>query len=407
MLSIDKTVPNIFQAIRGLLKSTESRKFTRQTNTMKFAVTLLTLFLYLIAPAQEHYLLIGTYDSPSSEGIYVYKFNSADGSATMVSHIKTSNPSYLAVSPDQRFVYAVNENADSTGRGGGVSSFSFNKKTGSLTFLSRQSSEGNHPCYITVDNTGKWVIAGNYSSGNFAVLPVSKTGMLNKAKQVVQHSGAGPDSSRQRSPHVHAVYLRKGLSELFVPDLGIDKIMTYLFNSKTGTVTPTKMKFAVVSPGTGPRHIDFHPNGKFAYVTQELIASVTVFRNHGAGFLTEIQSLSALPPYYRGPMSGADIHVSPDGKFLYCSNRDNANDIAIFSIDQATGKITLLANEPVLGSKPRHFNFDPTGKFLLVGNQNSDEVVIFKRDVKTGMLTDTGNRVSVGKPVCFKWISVK
>lgn len=407
MPSIEKTVPNIFPAISGLLKSTESRKFTRQTNIMKSALTLLTTFFSLLAAAQEHYLIIGTYDSPKSEGIYVYKFSSTDGSATQVSHIKTSNPSYLAVSPDQRFVYAVNENADSTGRGGGVSSFSFNKKNGTLSFLSSQSSEGNHPCYVTVDKTGKWVIAGNYSSGNFSVLPVSKSGILSKAKQVVQHSGSGPDSSRQRSPHVHAVYLRNGISELFVPDLGIDKIMTYRFDSKTGHVTPTKMKFAEAPPGTGPRHIDFHPNGKFAYVMQELNASVTVFRNLGGGYLAEMQSLSALPPYYRGPMSGADIHVSPDGKFLYCSNRDNANDIAIFSIDQATGKIALLANVPVLGSKPRHFNFDPTGRFLLVGNQNTDEVVIFKRDIQTGMLTDSGNRISIGKPVCFKWISMK
>ncbi|MBL7730218.1 MAG: lactonase family protein [Chitinophagaceae bacterium] len=365
------------------------------------------LFLFPVsALAQNHYLLVGTYDSPTSEGIYVFNFNAKDGSAVPVSHVKTSNPSFLAISPNQQFVYAVNENADSTGKGGGVTSFSFNKKNGTLTQLSRQSSEGNHPCYITADKTGKWVIAGNYSSGNFAVLPVSKTGMLSKAKKVVQHTGSGPDSSRQRSPHVHAVYLKDGNSELFVPDLGIDKVMTYRFDNKTGNVLTTKMKFAAMPGGTGPRHIDFSPNGKFAYVMLELNSSVSVLKNNGGGYLTEVQNIFSLPPYYRGPMSGADIHVSPDGRFLYCSNRDNANTISIFSIDKNTGMITSVGYEPVLGLKPRNFNFDPSGKFLLVANQNSDEIVVFSRDIETGLLKDTGNRIQVGKPVCLKWITV-
>lgn len=374
---------------------------------MKFSLTVLAFLVFLFATAQDSYLVVGTYDSPKSEGIYVYRFNSADGSAKEVSHIKTSNPSFLTISPNQKYVYAVNENADSTGRGGGVSSFSFNKKTGILTQLNRQSSEGNHPCYISADKTGKWVIAGNYSSGNFAVLPVLKNGALGKAKKVIQHSGSGPDSSRQRSPHVHAVYLKDGNSELFVPDLGIDKIMTYRFDNKTGNITPTKTKFVEVAGGTGPRHIDFHPNGKYAYLMQELNSSVAVYKNMGGGQLVEIQNLFSLPLTYKGPMSGADIHVSPDGRFLYCSNRDASHTIAIFSIDQATGMITLVDHQSVLGEKPRNFNFDPTGKFLLVGNQNSDEIVIFKRDIQTGLLTDTGNRISVGKPVCIKWISTK
>lgn len=374
---------------------------------MKFSFTLLASLFFLLVKGQEHYLVVGTYDSPKSEGIYVYKFNSNDGTAKEISHVKTANPSFLAISPNQQYVYAVNETADSTGKGGGVTSFSFNKKTGVLTQLSRQSSEGSNPCYITADKTGKWVIAGNYSSGNFAVLPVLKGGLLGKAKKVIQHTGAGPDSSRQRSPHVHAVYLKDGNSDLFVPDLGIDKIMTYRFDSKTGNVTPTKTKFVQVAGGTGPRHIDFHPNGKYAYLMQELNSSVAVYKNMGGGNLVEIQNLFSLPLTYRGPMSGADIHVSPDGRFLYCSNRDMSHTIAIFSIDQKTGMITLVDHQSVLGEKPRNFNFDPTGKFLLVGNQASDEIVIFKRDIKTGLLTDTGNRISLGKPVCIKWISTK
>ncbi len=381
---------------------------------MKFFYSLLLTFLSGQAAAQttppakeDQYLIVGTYDSPASEGIYVYKFNSADGSAKEVSHIKTSNPSYLTISPDKKFVYAVNENGDSTGKGGSVTSFSFNKKNGTLTQLSRQSSEGNNPCYVSVDKTGKWVIAGNYSSGNFSVLPVIKNGLLGKAKKVIQHSGSGPDTTRQKSPHVHAVYLKNGGPELFVPDLGIDKVMTYRLDVKNGNVVPSKQKFIQADAGSGPRHIDFHPNGKYAYLMQELTASVAVYKSAADGSLELIQTLFALPLTYKGPMSGADIHVSPDGKFLYSSNRDISHTIAIFSIDQQTGMITLVGHEYVLGEKPRNFNFDPSGKYLLAANQNTNEIVVFNRDVKTGLLTDTGKRIAVGKPVCLKWIPVK
>jgi|CXWL01.1.fsa_nt_gi 6-phosphogluconolactonase len=370
---------------------------------------LLSLFLLsssvqLVPPIrEEHYLIAGTYDSPKSEGIYVYKFNSIDGSVREISHIKTSNPSFLTLSPDNKYVYAVNENADSTGKGGRVTSFSFDKKKGILTQLSQQSSEGNHPCYISVDKTGKSIIAGNYSSGNFAILPVLKNGILGKAKQVIQHQGSGPDTGRQKSPHVHAVFLKKNNYDLYVPDLGINKIMTYRFDAKTGKVFPSKAKFVAPS-GSGPRHIDIHPNGKYVYLVEELSGSVAVFKDLGNGALQEIQTLSALPLTYKGPAAGADIHISPDGKFLYCSNRGLSNTIAIFSIDAKTGMIKLIDHQYTLGEKPRNFNFDPTGKFLLVGNQNSDEIVIFKRDLKTGLLTDSGNRIAIGKPVCIKWI---
>ena len=373
----------------------------------RYFISFLLIFLLLQVAGQEHYLLAGTYDSPNSEGIYVYKFNSSDGSVKEVSHVKTPNPSFLAVSCNQKYVYAVNETADSTGRGGGVTSFSFNKKNGTLTQLSRQSSEGNNPCYITVDQTGKWIMAGNYSSGNFSILPVSIKGILSKAKQVIQHKGEGPDTSRQKSPHVHAVFLKKNNHDLFVPDLGIDKIMTYRFDGKTGKIFPSKNGFVAISPGSGPRHIDIHPNGKYIYLMEELSGSVAVFRDYGNTDLHEIQNLSALPLTYKGPAGSADIHVSPDGKFLYCSNRGFSNTIAIFSIDAKTGMITLIGHQYTLGEKPRNFNFDPTGKFLLVGNENSDEIVIFKRDIKTGLLTDTGKRIPVGKPVCLKWAEVE
>ncbi|MBK6935526.1 MAG: lactonase family protein [Chitinophagaceae bacterium] len=365
------------------------------------------ILFYITGTAQTYYMLVGTYDSPKSEGIYVYEFDSKAGIASAISHIKTSNPSYLAVSPEQKFVYAVNENADSTGKGGQVSSFSFNKKAGTLFFLGSQSSEGNHPCYISVDKSNRWVFAGNYSSGNLSVLPVNKYGKLSKSIQVIQHEGSGADTIRQKTPHVHGIFLKKKSSYVYVTDLGTDKIMIYYQNNKNGKLYPSKLKYVSVSTGGGPRHLDFHPKGKFVYLLNELSGSVSVFRDWGNGNLEEIQTHSSLPLTYKGKAGAADIHVSADGKFLYASNRAGANSIAIFSIEQKTGTITLVGHQYTEGEAPRNFNFDPTGKFLLVANQNSDEIVVFRRDVHTGLLTDTNNRIKVGKPVCIKWINVK
>lgn len=370
---------------------------------------LLFAFLVLSAlhsNAQQHYLFAGTYDSPKSEGVYVYIFNSNDGTAREVSHIKISNPSYLAVSANQQLVYAVNEDADSLGKGGKVTALRFDKKKGTLSLINQQSSLGNHPCYITIDQTGKWIIAGNYSSGNFSILPIRKNGGLDSARQLITHSGSGPDTTRQRAPHVHQTFLRKNNKDLYVNDLGTDKLTHYRFNGQTGKVSLPPMQEVSVDPGSGPRHLDVHPNGKFVYLLGELTGTIYVYQDQGNGNLKEIQNNSSLPLYYKGPAGSADIHVSPDGKFLYVSNRGNSNSIGIFSIDSKTGMITLVDHQYTQGETPRNFNFDPTGKYLLVANQNSDNIVIFKRDVNTGKLTDTGNRISVGKPVCLKWASL-
>jgi 6-phosphogluconolactonase len=369
------------------------------------------LFLLFIAiagrlQAQTYYLMVGTYDSPNSEGIYVYKFNSRDGSTKAISHVKTGNPSYLAISPDKKYVYAVNENADSSGKGGRVTSFSFNNKTGKLTQLSQQSSGGNNPCYITIDKTGNWVLAGNYSSGNFSVLPV-KNGILGKAKKTVQHQGFGPDTTRQESPHVHGIFMKKNNTGFYVTDLGIDKLMQYNFQSTSGAVSAATPPSVDLSSGSGPRHLEFHPRLPLIYVINELSGTIDVLKKETHTGFAVVQNITAFPPYFRGKAGSADIHVSPDGKFLYCSNRGTLNNISIFSVDKISGYLTFHVDQPSLGAKPRHFNFDPTGKFLLVANQDSDEIVIFRRDTGTGLLTDTGNRVKVGKPVCIKWMSVK
>jgi 6-phosphogluconolactonase len=372
---------------------------------MKLLVLLALLSLSILPPAdKDNYLVIGTYDSPKSEGIYVYKFSSADGSVEEVSHIKTSNPSYVVVSPNEKFVYAVHENAQG-GNGGEIAAFSFNKKTGTLSFINQQLSGGDHPCYVEIDKTGKWIFAGNYTSGSLSVLPVNADGSLGTPVTKIQHKGAGKNLERQNGPHVHCTKISPDNRWLFVPDLGIDKVMIYAFNVKTGKLTPAKQPYAQSIPGSGPRHFTFHPNHKYAYLVEELSGTVETFQ-YNNGLVKNIQRTSTMPSNDTSFAGSADIHVSPDGKFLYTSNRSTSNTIAIFRINETNGKLTVIGHQSTLGKTPRNFNFDPTGKFLLVANQESDEIVIFKRDLKTGLLTDTGKRISVGKPVCLKWVSM-
>ena len=352
---------------------------------------------------QKQILLIGTYDSPKSEGIYVFEFNDLDGSVKELSHVKTSNSSYIAISPNKKYVYAVNENANITGKGGSVTSFLFDKKSGNLKKINTQSSQGNHPCYISIDKTGKWIVTGNYSSGNLAVLPVNKNGELLPASQIIQHYGKSFDTARQNSPHVHTTVISKNNKSLYVTDLGTDKIMIYDFDGKTGKVTASSPEFISTPAGSGPRHLDISPDNMFMYVLQEMSGNIALYSLKNKSF-NELQTISNLPANFKGAAGSADIHISPDGNFLYASNRGQLNTIVIYKIDKITGHITFITQQPTLGLAPRNFNFDPSGKYLLVANQNSNEVVIFKRNITTGLLTDTGNRISVGKPVCIKWL---
>lgn len=376
---------------------------------MKYKTFLSILFLLVgsVSIAQDqHYLITGTYTTGKSEGIYVFKFNSIDGTAKEVSHVKISNPSFVAISPNEQFVYSIQEETANKGKGGDISSFSFNKKTGTLTYLNQQPSGGDHPAYISVDKTGKWVAAANYNGGSLSILPVLADGSLGAATTIIQHEGSGPNKSRQSSPHVHSVLFSPDNHFLFVPDLGIDKVMIYAFDDVTGILTPAKQPFAQSTAGAGPRHFCFHPSGKYAYLIEELSGTVVAF-TYKKGKLEAKQRISNMPAGDTSSAASADIHVSPDGKFLYASNRAEANTIAIYNIDPKNGQLSFIDHQSTLGKTPRNFNIDPSGNFLLVGNQNSDEIVIFKRDLQTGLLTDTRYRIQVGKPVCLKWISVK
>lgn len=379
---------------------------------IKSLLVFLVLSLSVSLSAQktkEQFLIIGTYTPGTTDGIYVYKFNTETGENSFVSSVKASNPSYLTISPNKKFVYAVNENADSTRFTvtGHVAAFSFDKATGKLSFINKQESGGKHPCYVSIDKTGKWVIVGNYSSGSLAVLPVRSNGRLDSAVQVIQHEGSSVNSERQEAAHVHATVLNPNNKTLYVPDLGLDEVMLYNLDNKTGKLKEFDPPFVATEAGAGPRHIDIHPNGKYAYLMEELTGSVSVYKIEKDGYLTLLQNISGLPREFNGEVGSADIHVSPDGKFLYCSNRGESNTIGIFSINKNNGQLEWIDHQSTLGKTPRNFNFDPTGNFLLVANQNSDEIVIFKRDKETGLLTDSGKRINVSKPVCLKWMPVE
>lgn len=368
---------------------------------MRLFTCILFLFIANVSVAQKnYYLLVGTYTSGKSKGIHVYDFHQKDGSATLVDSVVTPNPSYLVVAPDQQHVYAVSE----TKRGnfsGKVRAFSFDHKTRQFHYINEASSAGDNPCYVIVDKTGRWVVVANYSSGTGAVLPIRGDGSLGEAVSTFRHGGHGVNPNRQEAPHVHSTVLSPDNHYLFVQDLGIDKIIEYSFNDRTGAIA--KKDSVSLKAGSGPRHFVFHPNGKWAYLVQEMGGTVTAF-DYQKGRLKTTQTISTLPPGFSQYFTSADIHVSPDGRFLYASTRDSANTIAIYSIDQRSGQLHLRGFQSTLGKTPRNFNFDPGGNYLLVANQNSDDVIVFKVNRQTGRLTDTGHRIDVGNPVCIKWI---
>jgi len=352
-------------------------------------------------PDTEFYLFVGTYTSGGSEGIYVYRFNAETGKLTYANKAAgIQNPSYLCIEPRTKYLYAVNENS----RSGGVSAFSIDLKTGGLTFLNQQSTQGGAPCYVSVDRESRWVFAANYSGRNACVFPVESDGKLAPASDVVQHTGSGADPRRQEGPHPHAIVLDPADRFVFVPDLGLDKIMIYQFDRAQGKLVPNTPPFVQTEPASGPRHFVFHPNGRWAYSIQELDNTINAYSyDSTTGALTKIQTVPALPADFKGTSYCADIHVSPDGKFLYGSNRGH-NSIAVYQIDANTGHLDYVGHESTQGKTPRNFALDPTGQFLLAANQDSGTVATFRRDAHTGRLEFTGTLTEIPMPVCLKFI---
>jgi 6-phosphogluconolactonase len=373
---------------------------------MKFLIILLLGIINLSAIAQtkEYYLLVGTYTKPkgNGEGIYVYRFNATTGTATLVSKIASDNPSYLAISKNEKFVYAVNENIDqqiST-----AAAFTFNKKEGTLSLINKESVQGKNPCYITVDKQNKWLFTANYTSGNISCLPINKDGSIAPLQQFIQHNGSSIVKSRQTEAHAHTVVFSPDEKFIAATDLGTDKISLYAFNSNNPT-TPLTIDSAndiISKSGNGPRHLAFNQKTRTFYAINELSGTIDVFENKSGMKL--IQNISTDTTNNTDKSSG-DIHLSNDGKFLYATNRGKYNTIAIYKVDAVSGNLTYIGLQSTLGKTPRNFMIDPTDNFLLVAHQNSDNIFVFKRNKKTGLLTYTNIEIKLGSPVCLKMIS--
>lgn len=367
---------------------------------MRTIAIILFLFLSMSLSAQEFFMFTGTYTNNGSKGIYVYSFNAATGDATPVSIAEgITNPSFLSIAPSGKYLYSVSENSSE----GEVSAFSFDKTTGKLTLINKKLTGGRGPCYIATDATGKWVLVGHYGSGTVTAFQVDKDGGLKSPAQQITHTGSSANAQRQDKPHVHATVFTPDQRFVFVPDLGTDKIMIYRFDPAfyKKPLTPAKKQaFMSTKPGSGPRHLDFHPSLPYVYLIEELTGTVSAFQ-YDKDTLKLIQNISSHPADYSGTKGSADIHVSPDGKFLYASNRGDAHNIAIFAINAENGKLAARGFQSTMGTVPRNFTIDPTGNYLLVANQQSNNIVIFKRDKQTGQLQATGKEISVPTPVCL------
>lgn len=353
------------------------------------------------------YTFVGTYTNGRREGIFAFQFDAERGTAQPLGATEClSNPSFLAIHPSRRFLYAVNEIGDFSGKpAGAVSAFAIEAQTGKLHPLNQQSSIGSGPCHLSVDATGRFVLVANYASGSVTVLPINADGSLAEASDFVQHRGSSVNPQRQEGPHAHSIILDPANRFAFVADLGLDKVMIYRFDAERGKLVPNDPPFAPVRPGAGPRHFTFHPNDHFAYVINELDNTVTAFAYDAErGALRELQTISTLPEGYAQTSYCADVHVAPTGRFLYGSNRGH-DSIAIFAIGD-DGRLSSLGQEPTRGHWPRNFALDPTGRFLWAANQESDAITLFAVDEATGRLS-ARDQLHVPKPVCVKFVAVE
>lgn len=346
---------------------------------------------------------VGTYTGPKSKGIYVCRMDVATGKLTpLEAAAETPSPSFLAIDPKHRFLYAANEVDHFDGKpAGAVTAFSIDAQTGKLTQLNQRSSMGSGPCHLIVDQKGRNVLVANYGSGSVAALPIQPDGRLGESTAFIQHAGKSVNPGRQDGPHAHCLALDAADRFALACDLGLDKVLVYRFDSKHGTLIANDPTSTPLKPGAGPRHIAFAPNGRHAYVINELDSTVTAFAyDTKRGALNELQTISTLPEGFKGGNYPAEIAVHPSGKFLYGSNRGH-DSIAVFAIDPKKGTLTAVQHQSTLGKIPRNFAIDPGGKFLLAANQNSDNIVVFSIDANTGRLTPTGQELPVPSPVCI------
>ena len=369
-----------------------------------------SLFLGPVQAAHDQLVYIGTYTnskkaSVESKGIYVFGLDSKTGKLEPMGLAgEAKNPSFVALAKSKKYLYAVSE-ADG---GGVISAFSIDSKTGLLTLLNSQSTKGSGPCHVSVDPTGKIVLAANYGSGHVTSFPVKDDGSLSEAaSNYLQGPASNVNAGRQKGPHAHSFNFDKAGKFAFACDLGCDKVFIYKVDAAKGTITPNEPACGTVAPGSGPRHFAFHPNGKFAYVNNEMALTVSGFSyDADKGALTPIETLSTLPAGAETKgVSTAETQVHPNGKFVYVSNRAH-DTIACYSVDEATGKLTYIENAPSIVRIPRNFGIDPTGQWMITAGQDSSNIAVLAIDQKTGKLTPTGQVLDVGSPVCVKFLTL-
>lgn len=352
-------------------------------------------------PLKER-VYVGTFDDRGSEGLYVFEFDRESGGMNLIQTVSDrQGPNFQAIHPGGGYLYSVSGEAFSEDtQHGTISAYQIHPNTGMLKIINEQSVEGRGTAHVSVDPLGEFAYVSNYSEGNLSVFRISENGGVSEAVDVVQHEGSSVNERRQNSPHVHSMIPSADGKFIYVSDLGTDQILIYQVNRTTGELSPAEVPYVESTPGSGPRHFTIHPGGEVAYSAEELSSTVAVFSvDKSTGSLTQIQRVTMLPEDYEGNNSAADIHLSPDGRFLYASNRGH-DSLVIYRVDAATGTLTLVGHEPTRGSHPRNFMMDQFGEYVLVANRDDDNVVVFNRNKETGELSFSGEEINVPMAVC-------
>jgi len=367
----------------------------------------ISIFYSSVAQQKKEILYVGTFSVRGSQGIYAFSFDRAKRTLKLLQTVPSlESPSYLTVHPSGKFLYSVNRGrADVADNGGSVSAYGIDAQSGKLSGIGHRSSYGDDPCHIVIDKTGKYAFISNYNRGNLVVLQLFDDGLLGSPSDAKKYVGNSVNATRQESPHIHSATISADNKFLYVADLGTDRVYIYEFNASNGTLVPAKTPEVIVGRGSGPRHFTLHPNGKFAYLSEELTSSVCAFSvNKTTGALTILEdTVSSLPPEFKGSNTSADIHTGVNGKYLYMSNR-GLNALSIFSIAQ-TGKIALIGQQET-GKTPRNFLVDPKGEFVFIASQDDDTITMYRINSKTGKLAAVGKPVKVPSPVCLKLLTL-
>jgi len=366
--------------------------------------------LITTAAPPDYFVYTGTYTQKNSKGIYVYGFNSSTGALTAMGlAAEVANPSFLAVHPNRRFLFAVSEMDSGQNKVGSVGAFSIDPKTGKLTFLNHVASHGSGPCHVSVDHTGKTVLVANYDSGSVAAMPIGDNGHLGEASAVVQHKGSSVNPERQAGPHAHCIGVSPDNHFVLAADLGLDQVLVYRFNPVRGLLDPNNPPFGKAPAGSGPRHFVFHTSGRYVYVINEMQCTISTFVYDAAhGSLRLKDTIPTVPKGYKvtDQDSTAEVRIHPSGKFVYGSNRGH-DSIAVFAVDPEEGTLTPIEIVSTQGKTPRGFNIDPSGKYLIAANQDSDSLVVFKIDARTGRLTATGQKLTSYMPVDVEFAALQ